>query len=87
MLHAEQIKTAAEEMRRQEAKTSLLAKELSSTDANVIDNKIAEIQGKLEAGGLAFKAEKVFLWPFSKEAHGSCDQASADAATLWHGRS
>ena len=56
---AEQIKSAADEVRKQEAKTSSLAKEFMSTDPSMIDGKIAEIQAKLEAGGLAFKAEKV----------------------------
>lgn len=59
--YSDQIKTAADEMRRQETKTNQMAKEFSSTDASVIDKKIAEIQGKLEAGGLPFKAEKVCL--------------------------
>jgi hypothetical protein len=57
--YAEQIKSAADEVRKQEAKTNSLAKEFTSTDPAQIDGKIAEIQGKLEAGGLAFKAEKV----------------------------
>ena len=55
---AEEIKQAADELKKQEAKTSSFSKELVSTDEAVVDGKIAEVQKQIEAGNLGFKAEK-----------------------------
>ena len=58
---AEEVKAAAEERKKQEALTTSLAKELTSTDPAVLELKMSEVQSKLEAGNLGLKVEKELI--------------------------
>ncbi len=58
---AEEVKAAAEERKKQEAMTSSLAKELTSTDPALVEQKMSEVQSKLEAGNLGLKVEKELI--------------------------
>ena len=58
---AEEVRAAADQVKKHEAKTQALAKELTSTDVSVVEAKIGEVQAQIDAGNLGFKEEKELI--------------------------